>query len=58
MRTGVFWLVAAAVGLDLTVDDLNPIAGTIDPDPDLVTSYAARRARADAAAAEILLLGS
>ncbi len=51
---GAVLLAASAVGLDWSVDGIDPRAGTLDADPDLVAGYAALRPAADTAAAALL----
>jgi sugar (pentulose or hexulose) kinase len=55
---GAAVVTASALGLDLGTDDVNPEVGTVEPDPELVATYAARRERADEAAAQLLALSS
>lgn len=51
---GARLVVAAAVGEDLAVDDVNPVVARTDPDPSLVTAYQALRSASDAAAEAVL----
>ena len=55
---GARLVVAAALGEDLAVDDLNPVIEHERPDPALVATYREVRVASDAAAAAVLGLGT
>ncbi len=55
---GARLVVAAALGEDLEVDDLNPVVEREAPDVALVAAYRDVRASSDAAAAAVLGLGA
>jgi xylulokinase len=51
---GAALLAATAAGVDLGVDDLNPVVVEADPDPELVAAYAGLAARADSVASALV----
>ena len=53
---GAALLAATEAGVDLGVDDLNPVVEEADPDPELVAAYAGLAARADSVASALVQL--
>jgi hypothetical protein len=51
---GAALVAAGAVGLGWTLDTMDPVAGTVGADPDLVARYAALRPAADGLAAALV----